>query len=146
MTVRRAPAIPRALRAVAAFALAAAALLASSPARPADAPASRVPKPAITTPAGEKCVEDAATMRRMHMTFIRHQRDRTVHEGIRTTRHSLANCVDCHASRSSGRVTGSKDAFCESCHRYAGVTLDCFECHADRAAAKPVAGAAGAPR
>ena len=65
--------------------------------------------------------------------LIRHQRDLTVHEGIRTTQHSLANCVNCHADPRTGRVTGSKDAFCEGCHSYAAVKLDCFECHADRA-------------
>jgi hypothetical protein len=99
---------------------------------------SRVPMPAIETPAGERCVEDTAFMRRNHMELLKHQRDRTVHEGIRTVRHSLVNCVACHASRKTGRVTGN-DGFCESCHRFASVKLDCFECHADRPAA--VAGA-----
>jgi hypothetical protein len=64
----------------------------------------------------------------------------TVREGIRTTQHSLANCVTCHASRKTGRVTGA-DGFCASCHGYAGVTLDCFECHADRPAAAASVGA-----
>jgi hypothetical protein len=72
-------------------------------------------------------------MRRNHMALIRHQRDLTVREGIRTTRHSLANCVDCHADPKTGRATGSAEAFCDGCHRYAAVTLDCFECHSDRA-------------
>ncbi|CAG1010376.1 hypothetical protein BURK1_03786 [Burkholderiales bacterium] len=103
--------------------------------------ASRVPLPALATGAGEACVEDTPTMRRNHMELLKHQRDRTVHEGIRTTRHSLANCVNCHAGKESGRVTGSKDAFCEGCHRYAGVTLDCFDCHADRPGAATTAGA-----
>jgi len=110
----------------------------------AEAPSSRVPKPAVTT-AGGKCVEDTAFMRRNHMELIRHHRDLTVHEGIRTTRHSLANCVSCHADPKTGRVTGSRDAFCEGCHAYAAVKLDCFECHSDRA--KPAAtAAAGTPR
>ena len=94
-----------------------------------------VPKPAIPAAAGEKCVEDTATMRRDHMEMLLHQRDRTVHDGVRTTRHSLANCVNCHASKETGRVTGSKDAFCEGCHAYAAVKLDCFECHTDKAKA-----------
>jgi hypothetical protein len=68
------------------------------------------------------------------MELLRHQRDRTVHAGVRTKEHSLANCVGCHASRETGRVTGSADAFCESCHAYVGVRLDCFECHSDKAA------------
>ena len=99
---------------------------------------SRVPMPAIETPAGERCVEDTAFMRRNHMELLKHQRGRTVHEGIRTVRHSLTNCVTCHAGKKTGRVTGD-DGFCESCHRYASVKLDCFECHADRPAT--VAGA-----
>ena len=139
--------VDRALRALAACALAVlATLVAPAPALAADTPASRVPRPAIVTPDGGKCVEDTATMRRVHMDLIRHQRDATVREGIRTTRHSLANCVNCHADTKTGRVTGAKDAFCEGCHRYAGVTLDCFECHTDRAASKVSAGPPGAPR
>ena len=103
---------------------------------------SRVPLPAIEAGAGERCVEDTAFMRRNHMELLRHQRDRTVHEGIRTTKHSLANCVACHVSRKTGRVTGA-DGFCAGCHSYAGVTLDCFECHADRPAAKAAVAASG---
>ncbi len=93
---------------------------------------SLAPMPAV--PAG-KCVEDTPFMRRNHMELLKHQRDLTVHEGIRTARYSLAHCVACHASKETGRVTGSKDAFCEGCHRYASVKLDCFECHTDKAKA-----------
>ena len=60
-------------------------------------------------------------MLRDHIELLKHHRDRTVREGVRTTQHSLANCVTCHASKETGRVTGSKDAFCEGCHRYAAV-------------------------
>lgn len=119
-----------------AFTLAAAAVAQAASEAP-RAP-TRVPLPAIEAGAGERCVEDTPFMRRNHMELLKHQRDRTVHEGIRTTRHSLANCVECHASRKTGRVTGG-DGFCQSCHSYAGVTLDCFECHAD----KPKAALAG---
>ena len=97
---------------------------------------SRVPLPAVAAAAPGQCVEDVPTIRRNHMELLKHHRDRTVREGVRTTQHSLANCVSCHASKETGRVTGSKDAFCESCHRFAAVKLDCFECHSDRAARK----------
>jgi len=99
--------------------------------------------PRLAVPDG-KCVEDTAFMRRNHMELLKHQRDRTVREGIRTTQHSLANCVTCHAGKQTRRVTGSKDAFCEGCHSYAGVKLDCFECHSDRPQ-PPVAAAATPP-
>ena len=109
--------------------------------------ASRVPRPTVAAAAPGKCVEETPFMRRNHMELLKHHRDRTVREGVRTTQHSLANCVGCHASRDTGRVTGSKDAFCEGCHRYAAVNLDCFECHTDRAKAAIAAAAQpGAPK
>ena len=97
--------------------------------------ASRVPMPhpAIPASAGTKCVRDTEFMRRNHYELLLHHRTLTVHEGIRTKQESLANCVSCHAGK-TGRVTGSKDAFCVSCHAYAAVKIDCFECHSDRAA------------
>jgi len=67
-------------------------------------------------------------MRRNHMKYLFQQRDRTMHEGIRTPRFSLKNCVDCHASAKTGSVLGPK-GFCADCHAYASVKLDCFECH-----------------
>ena len=101
----------------------------------ADAPRAptRVPLPAIEAGTGDRCVEDTPFMRRNHMELLQHHRDLTVRDGIRTTRHSLANCVTCHAGKKTGRVTGA-EGFCSSCHSYAGVALDCFECHADKPA------------
>ena len=84
--------------------------------------------PAVRIEKSGQCVEPTATMRRNHMNMLLHQRDRTVHQGIRTTQHSLKNCIDCHASSKTNSVLG-KDGFCESCHTYAAVRVDCFECH-----------------
>ena len=97
-------------------------------------PAGRVPKPVLERGTGEKCVEDTAFMRRNHMTLLKHQRDETVHNGIRTKRYSLNGCIECHASRKTGSVIGSDQNFCQACHSYAAVQLDCFECHASKAA------------
>jgi [DsrC]-trisulfide reductase subunit J len=121
----------RAARLVALIALACAA----SVVRADGADASRVPlpHPAIPASAGTKCVRDTEFMRRNHYELLLHHRTLTVHEGIRTKQDSLANCVNCHAGK-GGRVTGSKDAFCVSCHAYAAVKIDCFECHSDRPA------------
>ncbi len=90
--------------------------------------ASRVPLPVIKTEKGEACVAPTAEMRRDHMNFLLHQRDRTMRSGLRETRFSLKGCVDCHADRHTGSVLG-KDGFCSSCHSYASVSIDCFECH-----------------
>ena len=98
----------------------------------------RVPKPVINIDKPGRCVEDTATMRREHPDMLRHQRDLTMHEGIRTPRHSLKECVQCHASKASGSVLGEK-GFCQSCHEYASVRIDCFSCHASKP--KPAGGA-----
>jgi hypothetical protein len=84
--------------------------------------------PVIKIERGEACVAPTAEMRRDHMKMLVHQRDRTMRQGLRETRFSLKNCVDCHASRETGSVLG-KDGFCSSCHEYAAVRIDCFECH-----------------
>ena len=84
--------------------------------------------PTVKTYKGDKCVEDTEFMRRNHMKLILHQRDETMHRGIRTQKYSLKNCVDCHADPKTNSVLG-KDGFCESCHVYASVSIDCFSCH-----------------
>jgi len=104
--------------------------------------ASRVAKPVVAIEKSGQCVEATDVMRRDHMKFLLHQRDRTMREGVRTKSHSLAGCVECHASVKTGSVLGP-EGFCQSCHSYAGVRLDCFECHAAKPA--PVAQRA-APR
>jgi hypothetical protein len=117
-------------RFVTSLALAAGLILAGAHDREAHAAgkSGNVPLPAHTIQKGDQCVEPVEVMRRDHMKFILHQRDKTMHKGIRTTRHSLTNCVDCHADTKTGSVLG-KEGFCESCHAYTAVKIDCFECH-----------------
>ena len=95
------------------------------------------PMPTIIEPEGEgvKCVEPEEEMRRNHMDYIMHQRDKTVHEGVRTEKHSLAKCIDCHVSPDeNGEIatSESEEHFCNGCHEYASVQIDCFQCHADK--------------
>ena len=96
------------------------------------APSGRVPKPTLEQGKGDKCVEDTEFMRKNHMKLLLHQRDETVHKGIRTKKYSLQNCIECHASQKTNSVIGSDQNFCQSCHSYASVKLDCFECHATK--------------
>ena len=102
--------------------------------------ASRVAVPAVKIEKGEACVAPTGEMRRDHMKMLLHQRDRTMRQGLREPRFSLKGCVDCHASQKTGSVLGT-DGFCSSCHEYAAVSIDCFECHSPnprkQAAAKP---------
>jgi len=80
----------------------------------------------------EKCVAPKEEMRRTHMQKILHQRDETMRKGIRTTRHSLQSCVNCHVTKDeSGQAVdiNNSEHFCSSCHQYTGVSIDCFQCH-----------------
>lgn len=95
------------------------------------------PFPVIHGPEGEgvKCVKPEKEMRRNHMNYILHQRDKTVYDGIRTETYSLAKCIDCHVGPDeNGEIASHKsdEHFCNTCHSYASVQIDCFECHADR--------------
>ncbi len=96
-----------------------------------------VPRPAVAKGRGESCVAETSVMRRDHMRLLEHQRQRTVGQGVRSGAYSLARCLDCHAvpGEDGTPVTfASPRHFCRSCHDYAAVRIDCFECHASRPA------------
>ena len=109
----------------------------------ADVPASSFGKIAIPAPVkpadAANCVEPVEVMRRDHMKFLMHQRDETVLEGERDSKYSLTGCMDCHnPANADEKVIRYEDPqhFCASCHTYASVNIDCFECHADRGLAR----------
>ena len=81
---------------------------------------------------GGQCVAPTEWMRKNHMKVLFKQRDETVHQGIRDGKYSLKNCVECHASLRDNSVIGRPDSFCEGCHRYEAVKIDCFECHSSK--------------
>ncbi len=92
-----------------------------------------VPKAKARYSETQECVEPLADMRKNHMEYILHQRDATVHEGIRTKQHSLTECINCHVSDAPDAPRySSEQHFCNSCHSFAAVRIDCFQCHADR--------------
>ena len=95
--------------------------------------------------AAENCVEPVEIMRRNHMVFLDHQRDRTVIDGERGSKYSLTGCMDCHNPASSQEVVRYEDPehFCADCHAFTGVKIDCFECHADRGLQKSQQSALG---
>jgi len=90
----------------------------------------------VPPPKGDQCVEDPVWMRTNHFETVLHQRDDTVLRGIRTQKHSLKNCINCHitpnANGEYARYSNSEEHFCAGCHTYAAVSVDCFQCHADR--------------
>jgi hypothetical protein len=93
------------------------------------------PLPQIPKGKGDHCVEDTEYMRKNHMEVILHHRGETVHEGIRTKKHSLKNCIECHAVKDENNQfvsVASPKHFCRVCHDYASVKIDCFQCHASK--------------
>lgn len=100
-----------------------------------DDAANGVPLPVIPMGQGESCVEDTDFMRRNHMNLLKHQRDETMLNGVRGSQYSLKECIRCHAVMGADAkpVTVSDPGhFCRSCHEYAAVSIDCFQCHASR--------------
>ena len=93
-------------------------------------------QPLVEKARAGQCVADPAFMRRNHMKLLMHQRDDTLRGGIRTGKYSLKACVACHASPISQSVNAEPTNFCQSCHNYAAVKIDCFECHANTPPAK----------
>jgi hypothetical protein len=92
-----------------------------------------IPKAQRRYSAAQGCVEPTEEMRKNHMEYILDQRDATMHEGIRTKQHSLTECINCHVSDAPDAPhVDSEKHFCNSCHTYASVSIDCFQCHADR--------------
>ena len=90
------------------------------------------PRPTIVKAKGDKCVKPTEVMRERHFEFILPQGDEAEPEGIRTERYSLSECIGCHATRDESGTylpVDAKGQFCESCHRYAAVSIDCFHCH-----------------
>ena len=81
---------------------------------------------------GQQCVKPKQEIRRNHMELIKHQRDETVHKGIRASDHRLASCIECHVRRDDQGQPVPVNApgqFCAGCHQYAGESLNCFQCH-----------------
>ena len=81
---------------------------------------------------GGQCVEDTQWMRKNHMNVLKHQRDDTVRGGIRGAKYSLKDCIDCHANQKTASVAKDETSFCVSCHSYAAIKIDCFECHSSK--------------
>lgn len=97
--------------------------------------AGEVPLPSVPKANGGACVAPPDVMRRSHMSMLQHGRDLSVRHGERVEGGRLTGCIDCHAvsDGKGGAVTvSSPQHFCRSCHDYAAVKVDCFECHASR--------------
>jgi len=82
--------------------------------------------------ATQACVKPIEEMRRNHMEIILHQRNETMHKGIRTPENSIQGCINCHVTKDeAGQAVSftSEKHFCNTCHQELAVSIDCFQCH-----------------
>ncbi|MDH3353624.1 MAG: hypothetical protein OEL79_00240 [Chromatiales bacterium] len=79
---------------------------------------------------GKQCVEDTSDMRRNHMDYLKKHRVETLRQGVRTKQYSLKECLECHVPAKGTETSAESGQFCQNCHAFVGVKLDCFECHA----------------
>jgi hypothetical protein len=101
------------------------------------AAAAELPLPKPPRGQGEACVADTEYMRRFHGDELKRQRDQTLRLGIRGGKYSLTGCLDCHAVKGAdAKPVAYDDAkhFCKSCHGFAAVRIDCFDCHSAKPA------------
>ncbi|MFK5895275.1 MAG: hypothetical protein QM504_18840 [Pseudomonadota bacterium] len=97
------------------------------------------PKVDTSQTQGDECVRPRAEIRKVHPDLLKHDRINTLRKGIRATADgksldgSLKACINCHAIKEDGKYLkiDSEKHFCSSCHIYAGVSFDCFQCHRD---------------
>ena len=90
-------------------------------------------RPALPKAKGDTCVESVEVMRKNHFGLLMHQRDETLRHGLRGGSHSLKECVACHAADGAdGKPipVNAPGQFCQSCHEFAAIQIDCFSCHA----------------
>ena len=88
--------------------------------------------PAIPKALGNPHPEGNDFMRINHMKLMRHDRDATVRLGDRDIKYSLKECVACHVVADVDALPISFENerhFCRTCHDYAAVKVDCFQCH-----------------
>lgn len=81
----------------------------------------------------DACVEPTVIMQKKHHIFLLQHRDETVENGIRTKKHSFANCIDCHVNYDdNGKAIpiNSEGQFCQECHVKTATNITCFSCHA----------------
>ena len=98
------------------------------------------PKITIPESSGKQCVMPVDEIRRKHPDILKHDRIKTMREGVRAEANganltgSLKQCINCHAVKDDNnqfvRIDNDQH-FCASCHKYAAVTVDCFQCHRD---------------
>ncbi|HEY3364179.1 MAG TPA: sulfate reduction electron transfer complex DsrMKJOP subunit DsrJ [Symbiobacteriaceae bacterium] len=86
----------------------------------------------------KSCVEPTPWMRANHPVLLNQWRNQAVRGGNRVYTAtdgqqypiSLQNtCLKCHTGGPNGGQNGRQQQFCDTCHGYTAVQLDCWGCH-----------------
>lgn len=88
--------------------------------------------PVIPMGTGAPHPEGNDFMRRWHMEMMKHDRDETMYQGVRPVSASLSACFDCHTVKDAAGTpvtVADERHFCRTCHDFAAVRIDCFDCH-----------------
>jgi predicted CXXCH cytochrome family protein len=94
-----------------------------------------IPMPIVPAGQGESCVDDPEFLRRYHMTVLQQEHDKAQLTHMPAEKYSLKECVTCHAAKGPDGSIVTADSpqhFCRSCHDYAAVEIECFDCHRSR--------------
>ncbi|MFK5969666.1 MAG: hypothetical protein QM487_06040 [Candidatus Marithrix sp.] len=98
-----------------------------------EVPMPEIPKAKNDFSAEQACVEPIDVMRRQHGLLLKHYRHDTMRRGMRASEYSLIACINCHVTANESgdypTVHHGSEHFCRSCHTYAAVNIDCFQCH-----------------
>ena len=103
------------------------------------------PRPVIPKAQGERCVEPTEVMRKWHNEIVRPADGSSAPRTL--PHHDIAGCVSCHAERDKNGAyvpVNAEGQFCESCHRFSAVSINCFSCHAATPQAAPTPAASTA--
>jgi len=100
--------------------------------------------PVIQELGATECIEDTEYMRENHMQLLLEWRDAVVREGKTTYTNSKGeqfemslqnSCLNCHNDTpetvffTADTANVGDNLFCYSCHNYAAVEPDCWDCH-----------------
>lgn len=89
-------------------------------------------KPNIVLPTGEdqlECVRTAEYMRDYHMDLLNVWRDEVVRNNKRDYISPTGKHYEMSLTKTCTKCHSNKEAFCDQCHNYVGVTPYCWDCH-----------------
>lgn len=87
-------------------------------------------KPAPKVQSGQiQCVESAEWMKANHMKLLDQWRHSVVREQDRSYTSTSGKVFNKSLSKTCLNCHSNKTEFCDSCHTYASVKLNCFGCH-----------------